>query len=176
MWWSGEGASGIQELFTGSYRSRSLRERRYSVTPSNIDEVAIAGSKHPSGVVRYRGTLHPGAAWRWCRRRRRRWRCCRGWCWCWRGAADSCKDIHPAPSIDVVWRARVAALRRRDKMSCVIHGCTTRGDLVFKAWNGRPQQRHGAGNVRSGHGRTAESAVSSYQKCCSRSECPFPAQ
>ena len=36
--------------------------------------------------------------------------------------------------------------------SRVIQGCPARVDLVLQTRNGRPEQRHGAGNMRSCHG------------------------
>src|SRR5436190_12701979 len=72
-----------------------------------------------------------------------------------RGTIYSRENIHPPTSIDVVRRAVVAALHRRHKMRCVIHGCPTRCDLVLKTWNSGPQQCDGTRNVRSSHGRAA---------------------
>ena len=69
------------------------------------------------------------------------------------------KDIDATPTIDVVWRARVAALSRSDVDSRVIQGIAARRKLVSQAGNSRPQQGHCAGDVRSGHGCAAEIRV-----------------
>ncbi len=69
------------------------------------------------------------------------------------------KDIDPAPSVDVVWRARSAALGWRDKMSRVIQGRPTRIDLVLQLGMGRPEQGHCAGDMRSRHGRAAGKGI-----------------
>ena len=39
---------------------------------------------------------------------------------CWRSAAYSGKNVHPAPSINVVWRSRIAAQGGSDMNSRVI--------------------------------------------------------
>ena len=103
------------------------------------------------------GSARSGRCW-WRRSRRRgRW-------WC----PYSSRDIDPTPAINVVWRARSAALGGRDKDSRVIQGVATCLDLVLQAGNGRPQQRHGAGNMRSGHGCAAGNRISNCRRCCGR--------
>jgi len=44
-------------------------------------------------------------------------------------------------------------------MCRVIHSCATGVDLILQTWDRRPQQRHRAGNMRSGHGRAAGSRI-----------------
>ena len=44
-------------------------------------------------------------------------------------------------------------------MCRVIHSSATGVDLILQAWDRRPQQRHRAGNMRSGHGGAAGSRV-----------------
>jgi hypothetical protein len=81
-----------------------------------------------------------------CRRsRRRRW-----------AAAYRRKDIHPAPTIDIVWRARIAALGVTDMHSRVVQRVATSRKLVAQTWDCVPQQGHGSGYMRSGHRGAAE--------------------
>jgi len=44
-------------------------------------------------------------------------------------------------------------------MCRVIHRRATGVDLILQTWDRRPQQRHRAGNMRSGHGRAAGSRI-----------------
>ena len=50
-------------------------------------------------------------------------------------------------------------MQRIDIDSRVIQSVATGLDLVLQAGNGRPQQRHGAGNMRRGHGRAAGKGI-----------------
>jgi len=116
---------------------------------------------------RWRG---PGC-WRWSRRSRRR--CCRSGTGSWRGgrrrsgsgrrrrcaASHSSKNIDPAPTIDIVWRARGSALSRTDVDSRVIQRIAGRRKLMSQARNSRPHQGHCACNVRSSHGCAAEICI-----------------
>ena len=79
--------------------------------------------------------------------------------------ADGGQDIDPAPSINVVWRSRSATLGGSDMNSRVIQGCPARVDLVLQARNGRPEQRHGAGDMRSCHGGAVWQTYRHYRSC-----------
>ena len=141
-----------------------------------------AARRHICGTTRNRHgeILWPG--WRrWARPYRwprpgcwRRSRCSRR-CWRWRSAVYSGKNVHPAPSINVVWRSRIAAQGGSDMNSRVIQGIATRSNLMPHAWQRAPQQGHGPGDVRSGHGGAAGnricvvSGVGARARACARS-------
>ena len=78
----------------------------------------------------------------------------------YRARGNSSKDINPAPARSVVRRARCPAVLVGEKMRSVIHGGATRRDVVTQLWLGAPEQRHGASNVWSRHGRATESRIS----------------
>src|SRR5215510_1577416 len=95
-----------------------------SQATTGIDKGAIAGGKVAAGRVRHRRPLHPGGktAWSCCRRRCRRWGC----------AGYGGKYIDSAPSIDIVWRSRVATLGGSDMNSRIVQDHATGIDIVLQ--------------------------------------------
>ena len=94
---------------------------------------------------------------------------CRSRSWC--AAGYSGQDIDPAPSKNVVWRSGSATLGGSDMNSRVIQGCPARVDLVLQARNGRPEQRHGASDMRSCHGGAVWQTYRHYRNCYWRNAC-----